>query len=483
MTTAVSNVERSGEANTLVSEMAQSVEKTNAFDMLLGSVLNDTERDSSGRDGAMRDTPENKNAPTRWAAKETPSASADEQVGRIDPSAVSLYVYDAEQTPSYSEIYAGNGNRSDSGTNPSQERADARAEETTDESLKNEAENVSAKKETEETGEADAQQESDTEPADGETQEPAEQDGVEQDAPSEEEAANGAVESGEEGGELEEAAVVEGEAAAEESGETGEEMNGEEMEPVAESGTAAVEDETEEDATSTDESGEESDIVEEQAGMSGEPAFSAGEQGTSGNRGDSEESSLAAEMTTRGMAVHGAGNSASASGFQAAMMQQAAASAGSASGLEAVARAEQIQQLVDRFDQHILSMIRQSSQDLTITISPESLGRLVVHCREEGDGVRVQVEAENASVCNLLQQQESGIRTALNQNGYRLSEFEVSTGNGDSAEQRKERAMNNREDETAQEGNSGKPAGTPGREQNMERVEHRIDRNGVWLVA
>lgn len=93
---------------------------------------------------------------------------------------------------------------------------------------------------------------------------------------------------------------------------------------------------------------------------------------------------------------------------------------------------ERIQDLVRRFDEHLLSMIKTSDSEMTMTISPEKYGKLVVSCKETDDGLAVQVQAQNPAVCDLLTQETDGIKQFLQQSGYRLSGFDVFSGNGES---------------------------------------------------
>jgi len=146
-----------------------------------------------------------------------------------------------------------------------------------------------------------------------------------------------------------------------------------------------------------------------------------------------------------------------------------------------ISRIEHIARLVERFDQHILSMIKDATGELKITITPENLGRLEVRCKEDQEGMVVQVQAENASVCNLLQQQEQSVRSLLEQNGFKLTAFDVSTETGESMEQQKGKEMNRQQQSAESEQHT--EAGTHTKAQVEKSVAQGVSKDGVWLVA
>jgi hypothetical protein len=153
---------------------------------------------------------------------------------------------------------------------------------------------------------------------------------------------------------------------------------------------------------------------------------------------------------------------------------------------EAMTRMEHIQQLSDRFDQHVLSMLRSAADTMTITIVPERLGKLVVSCREQDDGIEVHVRADDPSVCNLLHQQENGIRNILDQNGFKLSEYEVSTGSSETEQQNKGRQTDEKQEtgEQQRQRAAGKGRETDADEGDAQSAPaQRISKDGVWLVA
>ncbi len=105
----------------------------------------------------------------------------------------------------------------------------------------------------------------------------------------------------------------------------------------------------------------------------------------------------------------------------------------SATGLtagEPLHRFEKIQQLLDNVGVHVLEVVKGSGNQMTISLVPGELGRVLLSCQEKGQLVTVTVQAENQAACSLLQRQEDAVRTLLAQGGYELGRFEVGSWNG-----------------------------------------------------
>jgi hypothetical protein len=144
-------------------------------------------------------------------------------------------------------------------------------------------------------------------------------------------------------------------------------------------------------------------------------------------------------------------------------------------------RTERLQDLVDRIDQHVLLLSKNGDRSMTVTLIPEKLGKVILNCREDGGQIAVQIQAENGVAREMLQRQEMAIRTLLEQNGYRLGQFDVRT-NDEGRGGRRQAASRMDEDEESNEAGAGR--GSKGRAASpvAESVETRRS-GGIWLIA
>ncbi len=158
---------------------------------------------------------------------------------------------------------------------------------------------------------------------------------------------------------------------------------------------------------------------------------------------------------------------------------------------EVMEKIEHWQDMVRKFDEHLLSLLKDGGREMRITLIPERLGRVVLSCYgDESDGVTIQLQAQNGAVRDLLQHHESGIRGMLEDHGFKLSQFSVSTSSDgadtDFLDQRADpRRFSKQHNQgtssigragsatTAEETEAAQPAPMqrPGRE------------DGIWLVA
>ena len=115
-----------------------------------------------------------------------------------------------------------------------------------------------------------------------------------------------------------------------------------------------------------------------------------------------------------------------------------------------LSRVEQFQEFVSRLDHHILSASADREKTMTVTLVPESLGKVVLNCREQGGQLWVEIQAANPSVREVLQRQEEVIRQMMDQSGCKLMQFDVhsQTGEGDLGHFRRQ----SQENEDAAEG-------------------------------
>lgn len=102
---------------------------------------------------------------------------------------------------------------------------------------------------------------------------------------------------------------------------------------------------------------------------------------------------------------------------------QAPAAQQSAQGSE---RVERLLDLINRLDEHVLSLASGGREkSMTVHLEPPNLGKIAMNCLETDGAVRVNLLVENPVVRNLLQDQEASLRQALEQAGFRLSQFDV----------------------------------------------------------
>ena len=99
-------------------------------------------------------------------------------------------------------------------------------------------------------------------------------------------------------------------------------------------------------------------------------------------------------------------------------------------------RIEKLQELMDNIDQHVLSLAVGSEKTMTITLVPESLGKVVLSCRESNGQMVVEIQAASTGVKDMLQKQEDSLRQMLEQNGFKLAQFDVKTQNDNSRDRR-----------------------------------------------
>jgi flagellar hook-length control protein FliK len=91
-----------------------------------------------------------------------------------------------------------------------------------------------------------------------------------------------------------------------------------------------------------------------------------------------------------------------------------------------------LEELTNRFDQHLLSQVRKNEKVTRITIQPASMGRMTVVCREENSALVVEVLTQSNNVRDLVAQQEAAVRTIMEKHNMELSQFDVSLGQRES---------------------------------------------------
>ena len=93
--------------------------------------------------------------------------------------------------------------------------------------------------------------------------------------------------------------------------------------------------------------------------------------------------------------------------------------------LEAVVRLEE---LTEKFDQRLLSMVQHNEKVMKITVMPEALGRVTVLCRQDKDSVSLEIHVQNQSVRDLIARQEEDIRRVMMDADVDLGGFDVMLG-------------------------------------------------------
>lgn len=101
-----------------------------------------------------------------------------------------------------------------------------------------------------------------------------------------------------------------------------------------------------------------------------------------------------------------------------------AVSAGDQAG-SLLQRLERMQEFIDNAGRHVLLLVKGDVKQMTVTLVPGDLGRVILNCHETGSGVSVLVRAENPAAYSLLQRQEAAVRAVLEQGGYAMARFEV----------------------------------------------------------
>ncbi|MDZ8117286.1 flagellar hook-length control protein FliK [Pontiella agarivorans] len=91
-----------------------------------------------------------------------------------------------------------------------------------------------------------------------------------------------------------------------------------------------------------------------------------------------------------------------------------------------------LEQLADRFDQRLLSMVQRNEKVMRITVHPATMGRLTVLCREENSKLSVEIVAQNSGVRELIAGQEGAVRRLMQEHSVELGSFDVLMDQGQS---------------------------------------------------
>ncbi|HBA84876.1 MAG TPA: hypothetical protein DCZ95_12350 [Verrucomicrobia bacterium] len=218
----------------------------------------------------------------------------------------------------------------------------------------------------------------------------------------------------------------------------------------------------------------------EQGGSSG---FTSQDQ-SNGRSPASFEESPVAPRTTRAAPSPLPGEFSSYRSAQTAATPSAAQVApGAGSWGPSVNRIERLHELMERLDEHVVSLAAGKEKTMSITLSPESLGKVVLNCREQGGQMIVEIVAETQVVKNLLQQQESSLRHVLEQSGYKMGAFDVRTQDGHSDRRPFERQQAHAEDAMSLFGGTARAGGNAGGEPVKSSAWKPAGAGGIWVVA
>lgn len=88
-------------------------------------------------------------------------------------------------------------------------------------------------------------------------------------------------------------------------------------------------------------------------------------------------------------------------------------------------RTVRFEELVERFDRRLLSMVQRNEKVTRITVQPASMGRLTVSCTEERSGLHIEIVAQSAGVREAIALQEDAIRRIMQEHSVELGGFDV----------------------------------------------------------
>lgn len=146
-------------------------------------------------------------------------------------------------------------------------------------------------------------------------------------------------------------------------------------------------------------------------------------------------------------------------------------------------KAERLQDVIDGFDKYILSAVGRKDNSITISLVPKNLGEITINCKESGGEMALEIVAANKGVRGVLSNHESFIREAVENSGFKLTQFDVRTRNENMGQERFQRG--------GSEGGRAPYAGVNGVVEEDEVKGMTPDGvtgwngeyNGLWLVA
>lgn len=104
-------------------------------------------------------------------------------------------------------------------------------------------------------------------------------------------------------------------------------------------------------------------------------------------------------------------------------------------------RTERLQEVIDRFDEHMLALTSRKGNSMTINLIPPNLGKIVLNCRESGGEMFIEIVAQNRHVREFLSEHREFIREIVEDRGHKLAEFDVTTQDNEQRHGRFEREV------------------------------------------
>ena len=125
--------------------------------------------------------------------------------------------------------------------------------------------------------------------------------------------------------------------------------------------------------------------------------------------------------------------------------------------LERGAVPEQVtRQVAERIENH---QFRQGRDQLSLTLNPESLGKIQMNFQLDQQNLRIEIVAENRTVRDALLQQADLVKDALSRQNISLTGFDISTSGERTSQQQYQQPQRQGGLYFSQEGQSGKTAG------------------------
>lgn len=84
-----------------------------------------------------------------------------------------------------------------------------------------------------------------------------------------------------------------------------------------------------------------------------------------------------------------------------------------------------LEELANRFDQRLLSMVQRNEKVMKITLHPASMGRLTVVCSQENSTLSVEIMVQSSSIRELIAGQEEAVRRLMQDHAVEMGSFDV----------------------------------------------------------
>jgi flagellar hook-length control protein FliK len=88
-------------------------------------------------------------------------------------------------------------------------------------------------------------------------------------------------------------------------------------------------------------------------------------------------------------------------------------------------------QLAATLDRVVVNALRVDSNSIRIELNPVSLGKVLLQCKETGEGLSVDISVQSDPIRALLANQEQDLRLNLESQGIQMGRFSVSCRDGE----------------------------------------------------